>query len=118
MLQTIHEDTKYRRPSFARAKPRDSAVERAGSATSSSTGRANTEFGDSGELRVEEIVAKKIDYRDQLAYRRLMGEQLTLWEQAELAMLNAFVDVWFTPPKRPSKAALDAAREIRRLLRK
>ena len=55
------------------------------------------------------------DTRDELAYRRLRGEELTAREHILLLVLNEITRCVVRPPNPISQDVLDVAAEVRRL---
>lgn len=60
-----------------------------------------------------------IDYRDELAYKRLLGRRLTLWQRIALFFLNTALDLYMSRHYKPAKnkRLRKTLRDARRLLK-
>jgi hypothetical protein len=73
---------------------------------------------DVGRLPLSEFTERFEDTRHELAYRNMMGEQLTTHERVALAILNAFLEESLPQRDAIPQEVLAAAEEGRRLLAK
>jgi hypothetical protein len=72
-------------------------------------------LGDAGELPLHELIHRHLELRDELAYRRLRGDTLTVWEALTLRILNEVARRIMPPTERLSQETLEAMEEARQL---
>lgn len=82
------------------------------------SGHANREMSAVGSITPDQFFSRYLERRDELAYRALRNEALTPREWSTLAELNAVMDQFLPQPQRAPASIVDAADELRKLLRR
>lgn len=125
MLQSEHSAKEYAKPNFAVRSWGAMGYARAlrvlgpvyGQQEESSRG-LSLEVGDSGESSLDEFVERYLETRDNLAYRKLRGEDLSPREMSLLTVLNRMVDKLLPQPAMLPADVKATVEEVLRLTRR
>ena len=122
MLQTVHRSREIRpRPLSSHVKrPRShervfKALEPVYEVQPVSDTHSVGSLGDAGEPELHRMAERYSDMRDELAYRKLRGDELSAREHLLLLVLNKITQLVMRPQDPISEEVLDAAAEVRRL---
>lgn len=116
MLQHQHIERRYKRLHFQAPTASPSAgrvLEQVGARFV----EGQSGLGDSEESTLPEVLARSLDRRDDLAYRKLRGEPLTLRETLLLAAMNAVLSAALPAPEPLPEDVLMALEEVERFSR-
>jgi hypothetical protein len=123
MLQAEHQKEKYAGVSFAKSTPTSQTSALLRVVTSSTvietdSARLKSSATETGAAPVDEFLARFEQVRQRLSYRRLMGERLTLAEDAVLTWLTRKWNDHLVPPMPERPEVTQAVEEAKLILQR